>query len=137
MQDNVSGSLSGVRRDLLGEAFAQLLDFVVGGTGRSGRIGVFGDSANKFTWIGLSHVEGGICAVTNDWFDIVPSEPSFHCTDRDPGVVFEAAHEYLCRQFATDANFRVQLHLGDEPVLHANTADDEPRLAPAPDFPSL
>ena len=73
------------RRSLLGEALTQLFDFVAG-TGQSARIGVFGDSANKFKWIGLSQGDGGeFSGITNDWFDgECPSDPSFYCKDRDP-----------------------------------------------------
>lgn len=126
------------RRSLIAEALTQLFDFVAG-TGQSARIGVFGDSPNKFKWIGLSQLDGEFSAITNDWFDSVcPSAPSFYCKDRDPGIVFDAALAFLCNEFAGDANFRLQLHLGaNDPVLHANTADENPRLAPAPDFPSL
>lgn len=127
------------RRSLLGEALTQLFDFVAG-TGQSARIGVFGDSANKLKWIGLSQSDGGeFSGITNDWFDgECPSDPTFYCKDRDPGVVFDAALTFLCNEFAGDANFRLQLHLGtNDPVLHANTADENPRLAPAPDFPGL
>ena len=141
MQEN-SGSavaiMSDDRRDLIGDALTQLFDFVTG-TGQARRIGVFSaDSPNKFKWIGLSQLEDTrICGVTNDWFDIVPTEPSFYSCDRDPAVVFEAAINFLCTEFAGEANFRVQLHLGTDEVLHANTADERPRLAPATEVPSV
>lgn len=119
---------------LIAEALTQMFDFV-GGTHQSARIGVRGELAGDFTWINLNLLDGrGFSALTNDWFDMIPSEPSFQSVDNDPANVFDAIMDFLCNKFAATPHFRIQLHLGGDAVLHANSADDTPVLSTAPEF---
>jgi hypothetical protein len=121
------------RLALLREALSMVLDSATL-TGESGRIGVFSAaSPSKFKWIDVGRLaDSRIHAMTNDGFDIAPTEPSFESCDRNAAVVFRAASDFLAGEFAGDADFRVEVHvhLGrDDRVFRGSTADDHPHLS--------